>query len=182
MRAQLLVNSLKLAATLTAPGLARLFVEHELRAWLLPEKVVDDARAIVSELVTNSVQFTGFAHPEPTYADLQHVALLAVQVRVRGRSLFVEVWDSGQESKYPPPMRDEDEHGRGLHIVRSLSADMGHASHTDGELVWAKLDVGPEFEGVSQVKPALHAFGSRYVISSLIDMTRADMALMSRRA
>lgn len=71
MQAQLLVNRLKFAATPTAPRCARVFVEHTLRAWLLPDGIVNDAKVIVSELVTNSVEATGFAHPKPTYADLQ---------------------------------------------------------------------------------------------------------------
>ncbi len=180
MREQLLVNNLKLAATLTAPGLARCFVEHELRAWAIPADVVADAKLIVSELVTNAVQFTGFAHPNPTYADLEHVALLAVQIRVRGRSLFVEVWDNGRESKNPPPIRDDDECGRGLSIVSNLVVNMGHSSQEDGELVWAELDAGPDIAAVPQASPVI--WHSRYPngIATFTEPSCADRALIGR--
>jgi anti-sigma regulatory factor (Ser/Thr protein kinase) len=167
MHVKSLVNRLHLAATLTAPGLARVFVEHTLRAWTIPSGVVDDAKVIVSELVTNSVQFTGFARPNPTYADLEHVALLGVQVHVQGQALFVEVWDNGKPSKYPPPLRDEDECGRGLHIVFSLSRDLGHTSLPDGEITWAELDVGPDIAVVPQPDPSLVASADTALTSRL---------------
>jgi anti-sigma regulatory factor (Ser/Thr protein kinase) len=179
---QLLLNNMKFAATLTAPGLARCFVEHELRAWMLPENVVDDAKLVVTELVTNSVEFTGFAHPNPTYADLEHVAIIAVQIRVEDRSLFVEVWDNGQEARYPPPLREEGECGRGLTIVRGLAVSMGHGSRTDGQLVWAELDAGPDIAKVPQAKPVVLRTGHRHVVVPFTETTRADLAMMDRLA
>ena len=151
MRPRLMFNNLTFAATLTAPGLARCFVEHELRAWMLPEGIVDDAKLVVTELVTNSVQFTGFAHPNPTYADLEHVASIGARIRVQGRSLFIEVRDNGQEAKYPPPLRDEDECGRGLSVVYGLAVNMGRASRGGGQLIWAELDAGPD---IAKLPPA----------------------------
>ncbi len=179
---QLLFNNMKFAATLTAPGLARCFVEHELRAWMLPESVVDDAKLVVTELVTSSVEFTGFAHPNPTYTDLEHVAIIAVQIRVASRSLFIEVWDNGQEAKYPPPLREEGVCGQGRTIVRDLAVSMGHGSGTDGELVWVELDAGPDIAKVPQARPMILRSGYRHVVVPFTETTRADLAMMDRLA
>jgi anti-sigma regulatory factor (Ser/Thr protein kinase) len=146
MREAALSNGLVLAATPTAPGVARGFVEHELRARLLPETLVEDAKVVVSELVTNAVQYTGVAHPDCTHADVGQLASIEVRVRVRERSVLVEVCDCGRESPCPSPLRDEDEHGRGLYIVTSLAAATGHHSRQDGETVWAELAIDPEYD------------------------------------
>ncbi len=129
---------------------------------MLPDKVVDDAKSVVTELVTNSVQFTGFAHPNPTYTDLEDVAVLGVHIRVRGGSLFTEVWDNGRPSKYPPPLRDE--HGRGLFIVAGLAVSMGHDSRDDGELTWAGLDAGPDIGDIPQSGPMVLRTGPGHVL------------------
>lgn len=185
MQVQLLVNRLKLAATLTAPRCARVFVDHTLRSWLLPDDIVDDARVIVSELVTNSVEATGFAHPNPTYADLEDLALLAVQVRVSGQSLFIEVWDTGKPSPFPPPKKKLDESGWGLKIAFGLGKSYGHSTlGDDGQIVWVELDVGPEIAVIPQFKPTALPRGYRRVVFSEKRapnaFARADLALMDR--
>lgn len=182
---QLLANRLKFAATLTAPRCARVFVGHMLTSWLLPEDIVDDAKLIVTELVTNSVNATGITKPDPTYADLEGLALLAVQVRVSGESLFIEVWDTGKTSPCPPPERDPDECGRGLHLAFSLGKNHGISTLADdGTIVWVELDVGPAIGVVPQFKPAPLPRGYRRVVFSEKRApnayARADLALMDR--
>ena len=185
MQVQLLVNRLKFAATPTAPRCARVFVEHMLRAWMLPDEIVDDAKLIVSELTTNSVNATGITHPNPTYADLENLALLAVQVRVTGTSLFIEVWDTGTPSACPPPPKDPDECGRGLSLAFALGKRHGVSNLTeDGTIVWVELDVGPEIGVIPQFKPTPLPRGYRRVVFSPARqpnaMARADLALMDR--
>ena len=151
---QLLVNRLKFAATVTAPGCARAFVKHTLTSWLLPD-LAHDAELIVSELVTNSVRATGITDPDPTYADLEDLALLGVQVRVCGESLFIEVWDDDRE-KPGQSLEDIDldECGRGLVIVAVLSKHYGVLWYKGGgKVVWAALDAGPDIATVPQLRP-----------------------------
>ncbi len=185
MQVQLLVSRFKFAATLTAPRCARVFVEHTLRSWLLPDDIVNDAKLIVSELVTNSVEATGFAHSNPTYADLANLALLAVQVRVSGESLFIEVWDSGKPSPFPWPKKAPDESGWGLKIAFGLGKNYGHCGlGDDGEIVWVELEIGPEVALIPQFKPNPLPRGYRRVVFSEKRapnaFARADLALMDR--
>ena len=151
---QLLVNRLKFAATVTAPGCARVFVKHTLMSWLLPD-LVHDAELIVSELVTNSVRATGITDPDPTYADLEDLALLGVQVRVCGESLFIEVWDDDREKPGQSLADiDLDECGRGLVIVAALSKHYGVLWYKGGgKVIWAALDAGPDIAKVPQLRP-----------------------------
>lgn len=183
---QLLVNRLKCAATVTAPGCARAFVNHTLRSWLL-EDLVDDAEVIVSELVTNAVEATGITDPNPTYADLERLALLAVQVRVAGETLFIEVWDndSNKPASPPPSAKKHDEVGRGLAIVQALSKGYGAMTmKKGGKIIWAELDAGPEIAAVPQVKPTPLPRGYRRVVFSEARQpcqhAQADLALMDQ--
>ena len=124
---QLLRTHLKFAAKGSAPGCARKFVRCTLTSWLLPW-LVEDAELIVSELVTNAVKATGTTDPNPTYAGLAKLALLAVQVRVTGASVFIEVWDADTDKPRDrpgePPVFEAGvegelaEGGRGLVVVR----------------------------------------------------------------
>ncbi len=157
---QLLRTQLTFAATGTAPSRARVFVRCTLTSWLLAH-LVDDAELIVSELVTNAVKATGTTNPAATYCDLADLAVLAVQVRVRGESLFVEVWDADTDNPAQPPANDGRERaddlaegGRGLVIVAALSKRYGVAAlTTGGKVVWAELDAGPRIAGVPRMDP-----------------------------
>ncbi len=102
MSSQLLRTHQKLAATVTAPSSARRFVRATLESWLL-HRLVDDALVITSELVTNAVNATGITKPNPTYTDLENLSILAVQVRVTGMSLFIEVWDDDPDEPTGEP-------------------------------------------------------------------------------
>lgn len=183
---QPLVNRLYFAATVTAPGCARMFVNHTLRSWLL-EDLLDNAELIVSELVTNAVQATGITDPNPTYTDLEGLALLAVQLRVAGAALFIEVWDNDSDKPATPPPadKDPDECGRGLAIVQALSKTYGATTLAKGgKIVWAELDAGPEIAAVPQLRPdPLSANCRRDVFSDLRHLPEhavAQMALMNQ--
>lgn len=143
-----------------------MFVRCTLQGWLLGD-LVEDAELIVSELVTNAVAATGITAPGHTYADLHDLSLIAVQVRVTGDSVFVEVWDDNSdeptmcpddESDVPTTLTasDEDglaEGGRGLLIVRELSKGFGVTTLArNGKIVWAELDAGHEIARVPQME------------------------------
>jgi len=116
--------------------------------WECPEELVDDARIVLSELMTN-----GVLHAR---TDLE--VLVSV---IRGGGLRLEVHDLSPLPVLPPPQHAEAspgllyepgageeslEHsspaatGRGLSIVKALSASWGwHPDAAGGKVVWAEL-------------------------------------------
>lgn len=94
------------------PRNARDLVAVRLRLWQLGH-LVDDARLVTSELVTNAVQHA-----------LQGV--VGLSVRLSPGLLRIEVRDSA--SGIPEPRRAgvHDECGRGLHLVRQLCDAWGY--------------------------------------------------------
>jgi anti-sigma regulatory factor (Ser/Thr protein kinase) len=94
----------------------------------LPEDVVEDARLLVSELVSNAVQHGSGA-----------VGLVVLR---NGGGVRVEVRDEGPEL---PALIEADsltESGAGLRVVESLSNSWGVIQHGDGQpgkSVWFEL-------------------------------------------
>jgi anti-sigma regulatory factor (Ser/Thr protein kinase) len=113
---------------LEAPSLARTFVS----AWLggsAHPSLHEDARLLVSELVTNSVRHAG----QPAGAPVRVRAAAANGV------VRVEVEDDGQR-----PVRRRTREGRtggfGLELVEQLAARWG-VSHANGTCVWFELSL-----------------------------------------
>jgi two-component sensor histidine kinase len=116
---------LKLYPVPQSSGIARTFVRHHLISLGYPE-LVENACIIVAELVTNAIQETP-GREVWTYLSPND-----------GRPLL-EVWDS---SLRPPSLQPEDplaEAGRGLLIVRALSAECGYRILANGKAIWALL-------------------------------------------
>jgi len=135
----LCVSNIRLAAVLTAVGLAREFVRQTLRLWQLADQI-DSAELVVSELVTNAVKSTGVAEPNATgsMAKAQHI--IGVQLRLVGASLYVEVWDRGDGSPVIPEQTLDAEGGRGLFLVACVSERWGiHRPGVGGKTVWSEL-------------------------------------------
>lgn len=134
-------SSLTLTALPTAVSCARHFTRHTLAHWRL-HALTEAAELIASELVSNAVAATGIAVEQPGYAELYHQHLTTVTVRLRatGHRLLIEVWDA---SPTPPVLRDptlDDERGRGLLLVATVSSAWGHdPTRTGGKVVWAEL-------------------------------------------
>lgn len=108
-----------------AAGLARRFVAKELEGLGYPE-LVDDARLMVSELVTNSIRY---APGRPLWVDLRRA----------GKYLLLEVWDCAPE---PPVAKDPDflaEGGRGIHVVKELGRRFGYDLFCCGKVTWVLL-------------------------------------------
>jgi len=132
---------LKLAATPTAVGIGRTLVEHSLGLWGL-DHLADSATLIVSELLTNAVKATGITNPNPTFVERETLALVAVQVRVQGRTLFVEVWDGSTTEPKPRTAGDDAEGGRGLFLVEAMSDRWDvFLPDSGGKIVYAELNV-----------------------------------------
>jgi anti-sigma regulatory factor (Ser/Thr protein kinase) len=115
----------RLESSLRAPGEARRFVARELEALGYPG-LVEDARVVVSELVTNSV---ANASGKPVWVD----------IRRAGKYVVLEVWDCSPE---PPVAQEPDflaEGGRGMHLVDGLGVRFGYDIFCCGKVVWVLL-------------------------------------------
>lgn len=96
----------------------------------VPEAALDDARLLVSELVTNSLRHAGMA--------TSRIELLA---DLEGSTLKVQVRDNGKGFR-PRPRRIDDpaNSGWGLHLVEQL-ADRWGATADGTTCVWFELRV-----------------------------------------
>jgi anti-sigma regulatory factor (Ser/Thr protein kinase) len=114
-------------------AIARTLVRHRLIGFRFAD-LIDDAQVIVSELVTNAIAATESDDPK-TRGHIKMTLLPNI-----GRPLL-EVWDSAPELPVIRAAGPAAESGRGLHIVRRLSADFGWRTNTrrGGKTVWALL-------------------------------------------
>ena len=129
-----------LAPEPTAPSRARSFTRGALRAWGLPDEVVDDAVLLVSELVANGVQHAG--------TELEvHIRLAA------GTSPGVEVQVTDQHPARALPAtaasagNTDSERGRGLLLPSALASEWGVTYTAAAKTVWFRLPV-PGREGL----------------------------------
>ncbi len=119
------------AAIDTSAGIARRETRSTLAAWQLAA-VADAAELCVSELVTNAI--THAQHPAATFQ---------LDLLRDGDRLLVAVSDAdGSAVPQQCDAEDDDEHGRGLMIVRALSAAWGveHSRNSLGKTVWCELE------------------------------------------
>ena len=115
----------KLEPTELAPSAARRFVARKLEALGYAE-LVEDARLMVSELVTNCIRYVP---GKPLWVDLRRA----------GKHVVLEVWDCSPE---PPVEKDPDflaEGGRGLHVVDELGTRFGYDILCCGKVTWVVL-------------------------------------------
>lgn len=92
-------------------------------------QVRDDARLIVSELVTNALVHAG--------------SRCEVRCRVVAAVLRLEVLDEGRGSPDPQRPSPDEDHGRGLLLIGVLAAAWGVEAAPDGrKVVWAELPLG----------------------------------------
>ncbi|WP_093801705.1 ATP-binding protein [Streptomyces sp. Wb2n-11] len=136
-------DTLTLADTPNAVGLARLHAAHVLSRWGVPAEVVETVKLIVSELTTNAVR-----HPKKKEGE--EVSLLSSQCDVQTFELALEivrdavrvsVWDRDAR---PPVLTEpgfEATRGRGVLIVAMMSSRWGHypARGRSGKVVWAEV-------------------------------------------
>jgi serine/threonine-protein kinase RsbW len=116
--------------TADAPATARAAFDRALSG-RLADRVLDDARVVLSELVTNSVRHAGL-----TAAQRVHVVATVDAARLR-----LEVDDAGTSGTVAPRTPDSDG-GFGLQLVDAISARWG-VERNDHTCVWAELDSAP---------------------------------------
>jgi Histidine kinase-like ATPase domain len=129
-----------LAALPTAPGLARAFVVQTMRPWPVADDCRDITELLASELVTNATRQTGRVDGPPTPHPTETVAVLGVRISLRGRAVRLEVWDNDPRPATLATPSPEDESGRGLLLVDTLSRAWGNRpSALGGKVVWCEV-------------------------------------------
>jgi len=114
-----------------AVALSRRTVRATLGGWGLGQ-LGDTAELLTSELVTNALLYTEGP----------------ISVRLlRDRTLLCEVYDGSETVPRLRAAADDDDGGRGLHLVKELSNRWGTRRTTTGKTVWfeLRLDPHPEF-------------------------------------
>jgi anti-sigma regulatory factor (Ser/Thr protein kinase) len=121
-----------LPATSLAPVVSRRLVEQLLLAWDQPhlDRLAEDARLVVSELVTNAVVHAG---------DSGGALQLDVRADQNG-CLYIAVIDASSAAPVVRELTGDGEDGRGLHIVQQLGARWGvEPDGEGGKRVWIEL-------------------------------------------
>ncbi|MFJ6824854.1 ATP-binding protein [Streptomyces niveus] len=156
------VDRLVLVALSEAVGRAREFAAEALRSWGVVD-ALDDVVLVASELVTNAVRATGQKAGHR----------VAVQLRVAGRSLYIEVWDNVPGVPEVKHLEADAEGGRGLQLVEALTTRWGICQpRSGGKVVWAELPLpGVPEPPPGGVPPLGPEFGAELL---------ADVALMER--
>ncbi|MFE2722442.1 SpoIIE family protein phosphatase [Kitasatospora sp. NPDC059327] len=106
---------------------SRRFTRETLAGWGLGA-LADWAELLTSELITNALVHAG----SPVQLRLFH-----------NRVLTVEVADRDSESPRIRRAREEDEGGRGMHLVNELAHRWGSRRTRDGKVVWFELELPP---------------------------------------
>jgi anti-sigma regulatory factor (Ser/Thr protein kinase) len=123
----------RLEATLPVGLVSPAAARDALTRWLrdeVPVQVLEDARLLVTELVTNSVGHTG----------LTEDASLHMAVQLTEGAVRVEVRDPGTSGTIAPRAPDRELGGGfGLHLVDMLASRWG-VNRTAGTRVWFEVD------------------------------------------
>ncbi|PJE99473.1 hypothetical protein CUT44_04865 [Streptomyces carminius] len=135
------VYRLTAPAIVTTPRVAREAVVAWLRAAGHGDALREDARVLVSEVVTNAVVHT--AAPR-----------LTLEAEITDAGVRVRVWDGDQRGIPRPRQRcadDDEESGRGLRLVEALSHTWGvtwtGGVEPAGKRVWFELRAAPRGAG-----------------------------------
>jgi anti-sigma regulatory factor (Ser/Thr protein kinase) len=132
-----------LGAYESAVPCARLHTRLVLLEWGLPPELAGLAELAVSELVTNSQQAS--AGLDGSRFGGQHVPgrpPVRLWLHADSERILVEVWDASRQLPVKRHPQADDEHGRGLLLVETLSTQCGvyRLEGTSGKVTWAMLE------------------------------------------
>ncbi|WP_407561239.1 ATP-binding protein [Streptomyces sp. 184] len=136
------MDQLELAAVGTAVGIARIFTLLRLRTWGAVH-LVEEAKLIVSELVTNAVKATGVTDPHLAWGTSSALNVITVRLVVQDDAIVIEVWDAEPTKPVRTDPAEDDEAGRGLVLVEALASRWGAYAARGGKVVWAELPLLP---------------------------------------
>ncbi|MCX5395576.1 ATP-binding protein [Streptomyces sp. NBC_00102] len=146
-------DTLKLADTPNAVGLARLHTTNVLSRWGVPAEIVETVKLIVSELTTNAVRHPKEAGDEVSiYSSEFDVQTFELALEIDRDAVRVSVWDHDAR---PPVLTEpgvEATSGRGILIVAAVSNRWGHhlARGLPGKVVWAEVSLSSARESREQ--------------------------------
>lgn len=124
------VRTVRLAWSLESVPQIRKDLVDDLTDSAVPTEIVEEAEAVVCELVANAVRH---AKPLPD-------GTVRVHWKIRAPRVEVEVTDGGGgEDPTPKPQTPYGVGGRGLRIVRSMAHEWGVTQEKVGRTVWASL-------------------------------------------
>lgn len=112
-----------------AAGSARRIAREVLDHWDVPEDTEEAALLVVSELVTNAIEHA------------KAPVVLHLHRERTDRRVWVGVSDGGpasEEGSWTSSCSD-DEHGRGLTLVKALAQSHGSRRHDSGTTYWARM-------------------------------------------
>jgi anti-sigma regulatory factor (Ser/Thr protein kinase) len=132
-----LQTHLPLGAQPFAVSCARGHVRSVCLEWGLPD-LADTAELLVSELMTNAVRASERLRIR---ADLAVVPVVGLWLVSDKSSLVIHVWDGNDDMPVRRDAAIDEESGRGLMLVESLSSDWGAYRTATGKVVWVM--VGP---------------------------------------
>jgi anti-sigma regulatory factor (Ser/Thr protein kinase) len=155
---------LELATLPNAVAWARRHTVVSLQAWRTPADVIETARLVISELVTNAITNTmgelATLRPRDTrlsYAALEQANVQRIVLRLTRwpERLLIEVYDPNEtQPRFSLPAVDA-EHGRGLLLVANVAEQWGsYPIPGSGKVVWAKLAVGTSDTTAGPIEPA----------------------------
>lgn len=135
-----LQSRLPFAALPTAVSCARLHARSIALEWDL-HNIAETAELLTSELMTNAVQAS---ERLKTTADPAVVAVVNLWLVSDGISLVIHVEDASDELPVLKDFTSDDEGGRGLLLVTTLSKDWGVYRTADGgKVVWCLITADP---------------------------------------
>ena len=129
-----LQTQLELGAFPSAVPCVRGHVRTVALEWGLPD-LADTAELLASELVTNAVQASGRLKP----ADRAAIPVVRVWLVSDQISMLIHVWDASSELPARKGIGLDDEGGRGLMLVDTLSKEWGTYRKAQGKVVWVMV-------------------------------------------
>lgn len=140
-------ETLSLVALPTAPFWARLYTRRFLDGHRdITEETTQAAELLVSELVTNSVRFSGGGErtlPQPRpYSGRADAPLISLSLRYFRACLLIEVYDTSNDPPVLADACDDSENGRGLMLVGALTKEWSYFLLPDGgKVVYCFLEM-----------------------------------------
>jgi hypothetical protein len=140
-------GTLCLVALPTAPSWARRYTRRFLEGRRqITVETTQTAELVVSELVTNSVLFSGgreWTLPQPQrFSGLPCAPLISLSLRYFRAGLLIEVYDTSNDPPVVTHVGDDAENGRGLMLVGALTKEWSYfLLPYGGKVVYCFLEI-----------------------------------------